>query len=76
MDYSWNTGCYLQEKTEGKPASQNPEQFLTEYRMHINLLTKVTTSAREQNYHNLLESSFWTQKESVFEKKNIKKTPF
>ena len=41
-----------------KKACQNPEQILTDYCRHRNLLTKVTRTAREQYYHNLLESSF------------------
>ena len=41
-----------------KKARQNPEQFLTKYRSHRNLLTKVTRTAREKYYHNLLESFF------------------
>ena len=45
-----------------KKARQNPEQFLTEYHRHRNLLTKVTETAREQYYHNLLESSFGNSK--------------
>ena len=35
---------------------------LTEYRRHRNLLTKVTRTAREQYYHNLLQSSFGNSK--------------
>ena len=45
-----------------KKARQNPERFLSEYRRHRNLLTKVTWTAREQYYHNLLESSFGNSK--------------
>ena len=45
-----------------KKASKNPEWFLTEYRRHRNLLTKVTRTAREQYYQNLLESSFGNSK--------------
>ena len=41
-----------------KKAHQNTERFLTEYRWHKNLLTKVKRTAREQYYHNLHESSF------------------
>ena len=45
-----------------KKGRQNPERFLTEYRRHRNLLSKVTRTAREQYYHNLLESSFGNSK--------------
>ena len=45
-----------------KKARQNPEWCLTEYRKHRNLLTKVTRTAREQYYHNLLQSSFGNSK--------------
>ena len=45
-----------------KNARQNPERLLTEYPRHRNLLTKVTRTAREQYYHNLLESSFGNSK--------------
>ena len=45
-----------------KRARQYPERFLTDYRRHKNLLTKVTRTAREQYYHNLLESSFGNSK--------------
>ena len=45
-----------------KKARENPERFLTEYRRDRNLLTKVTRTAREQYYHNLLESSFRNSK--------------
>ena len=45
-----------------KKARQNPERFLSDYRRHRNLLTKVTRTAREQYYHNLLESSFGNSK--------------
>ena len=48
--------------TPRKKNRQNPERFLTEYRRHINLLTKVTRTAGEQYYHNLLESSFGNSK--------------
>ena len=34
-----------------KKVYQNLKRFLTEYRMHIYLLTKVTRTAREQYYH-------------------------
>ena len=45
-----------------KKARQNPERFLTEYRRHRNLLTKVNLTAREPYHHNLLESSFGNSK--------------
>ena len=45
-----------------KKANQNLERFLTEYRRHRNLLTKVTRTAREPYYHNLIESSFGNSK--------------
>ena len=48
--------------TPRKKTLQNPERFLTEYRRHRNLLTKVTRTAREQYYHNLLKSSFGNSK--------------
>ena len=48
--------------TPRKKARQNQERFLTEYRMHTYLLTKVTRTARDQYYHNLLESSFGNTK--------------
>ena len=54
--------CYSQEMTPGKKPRQNPERFLTDYRRHRNLLTKVTRTAREQYYHNLLMSSFGNSK--------------
>ena len=49
--------CNSQETTPRKKACQNLERFLTDYHRHRNLLTKVTRTAREQYYHNLLESS-------------------
>ena len=45
-----------------KKARRNPNRFLTQYRRHRNLLTKVTRTAREQYHHNLLESSFGNSK--------------
>ena len=55
--------CYYSQKTTPrKKARQNPERFFTEYRRHRILLTKVTWTAREQYYHNLLESSFGNNK--------------
>ena len=56
-----NLGLLL-ETTLRKKARQNPERFLTEYRRHRNLLTKVTRTAREQYYHNLLDSYFGNSK--------------
>ena len=41
---------------------QYPERFLTEYRGHRNLLTKVTRTASELYYHNLRESYFRNSK--------------
>ena len=52
------TSCYSQETTPQKKGRQNPEPFFTEYHRQRNLLTKVTRTAREPYYHNLLESSF------------------
>ena len=46
------------------------ERGIMEYRIHINLLTKVTRTAREQYYHNLLKSSFGNSM-NVWSKINI-----
>ena len=48
----WNTSLTLavihRKRRLEKQARQNLERFLTEYRRHRNLLTKVTRTAREQ----------------------------
>ena len=45
-----------------KKARSNPDQYLTIYRRHNNLLKKVTRATREQYYRTLLETSVGNSK--------------
>ena len=56
------TSCFRKKRCLEKKNLQNLERFVTDYRRHRNLLTKVTRTAREQYYHNLFESSIGNSK--------------
>ena len=45
-----------------KKERSNPNRYLTIYRRHENLLTKVTRATRDQYYHTLLETSIGNSK--------------
>ena len=45
-----------------KKARSNPDRYLTVYRRHENLLTKVTRATRDQYYRTLLETSIENSK--------------
>ena len=57
-----NINFHLYKTTSWKKARSNPDQYLTIYFMHVNLLTKVTCATREQYYRTLLETSIANSK--------------
>ena len=62
MDYPRNINFNPCKTTSWKKARSNPDRYLTIYRRHNNLLTKVTRATRDQYYHTLLETSIRNSK--------------
>ena len=62
MDYPRNINFHPCKMTSGKKARSSPDRYLTIYRRHENLLTKVTRATREQYYRTLLETSIGNSK--------------
>ena len=56
MDYPKNIHFHPCETASWKKARSNPDRYLTIYRRHKNLLTKVTRATSEQYYGTLLET--------------------
>ena len=54
--------CIRAKRRLEKKARSNPDRYLTIYRSHKNLLTKVTRATRVQYYRTLLEASIGNSK--------------
>ena len=62
MDYCRNINFHPCKTTSWKKGWSNPDRFLTIYRRHKNLFTKVTRAKREQYYCTLLQTSIGNSK--------------
>ena len=64
MDYPRKINFYSCKTTSWKKARSNPDRYLTIYRRHNYLLTKVTRATREQYCRTLLETSIGNSKKN------------